>query len=103
MGRIVDGHGTDDGGSAGGLLPGSSGKLPAASSSCPKVVTQFLPTSCDLQTTPQQPYSHNNSSYLFADKEETPAAPMMTDIDFDEKCFSELFPDLAVAEAGIEF
>ena len=26
-----------------------------------------------------------------------------SDIDFDEKCFSELFPDLAVAEAGIEF
>ena len=97
MGRIVDGHGTDDGGSAGGLLPGSSCKLPAASS-CPKVVTQFLPSSCDLPTTP-----HNNSSYLFADKEETPSAPMMTDIDFDEKCFSELFPDLAVAEAGIEF
>ena len=102
MGRIVDGHGTDDGGSAGGLLPGSC-KLSAASS-CPKVVTQFLPTSCDLPTTPQQPNNHNNnSSYLFADKEETPAAPMMTDIDFDEKCFSELFPDLAVAEAGIEF
>ena len=96
MGRIVDGHGTDDGGSAGGLLPGSSCKLPAASS-CPKVVTQFLPTTCD------HPTPHNNSSYLFADKEETPAAPMMTDIDFDEKCFSELFPDLAVAEAGIEF
>ena len=96
MGRIVDGHGTDDGGSAGGLLPGSSCKLPAASS-CPKVVTQFLPTTCD------QPNNHHNSSYLFADKEETPAAPMMTDIDFDEKCFSELFPDLAVAEAGIEF
>ena len=100
MGRIVDGHGTDDGGSAGGLLPGSGCKLSAASSCCPKVVTQFLPTSCDLPITPQQP---NNSSYLFADKEETPAAPMMTDIDFDEKCFSELFPDLAVAEAGIEF
>ena len=100
MGRIVDGHGTDDGGSAGGLLPGSGGKLSAAPS-CPKVVTQFLPTSCDLLPTSQQP--NHNSSYLFADKEETPAAPMMTDIDFDEKCFSELFPDLAVAEAGIEF
>ena len=101
MGRIVDGHGTDDGGSAGGLLPGSGGKLSAASS-CPKVVTQFLPTTCDLIPTPQQP-NNNHSSYLFADKEETPAAPVMTDIDFDEKCFSELFPDLAVAEAGIEF
>jgi len=99
VGRIVDGHGTDDGGSAGGVLPGSGGKLSAAAcDDHPKVVTQYLPSTCDLPT--PQP---NNSSYLFADKEETPSAPMMTDIDFDEKCFSELFPDLAVAEAGIEF
>ena len=102
MGRIVDGHGTDDGGSAGGVLPGSSfGKLSAASSSCDgphvRVVTQYLPSTC------ADPTATSNSSYLFADKEETSAAPMITDIDFDEKCFSELFPDLAVAEAGIEF
>jgi len=99
VGRIVDCGDGDNG--AGGFLPGSLG------GSNPYDLTTIEPTL--FAPTPQQGTNvivQPIQSSFVAHKEETnssdsqEASDIVDDIDFD-KCFSELFPDLAVAEAGI--
>ena len=100
MGRIVDGGDGDNG--AGGFLPGGSehdsGNLPDISD-----IEKFL------SLAGSGPVGQAGAAEYVAPKEETTVpdndgqdAAVKTEpmLDFDD-CFSELFPDLSMADAGI--
>ena len=97
MGRSVDGGDGDYG--SGGVLPGCS-----SSNLLFEPFAQFAKQGNTLVQT----IGYNQHQTSVAHQEETdtnqgatsPNDLINDDIDFD-KCFSELFPDLAVAEAGI--
>jgi len=99
VGRSVDGGDGDNG--SGGILSGSS------SSNLLSLFEPFAQFAKQGNTLVQTiGYNANQHQTSVAHQEETNTNQgasndlMDDDIDFD-KCFSELFPDLAVAEAGI--
>ena len=97
MGRIVDCGDGDNG--AGGFLSGGGCGGDSTSYDLTTIEPTLFAQGSNVIVQPIQ------SSFV-AHKEETNssdsqgASDIVDDIDFD-KCFSELFPDLAVAEAGI--